>query len=209
MKEIFNRWSKEKDKNILKDMINNKIKNLYMNQQLKEVHEIFNSEWKNYIDLSYDKGSILEFAGLIKERNEKGRTVKELKFLEEWIKNSAIDKNEFHYAIHNILMTAVNYNRKDIIIYITKEQNIININFNYADCAIISNCFPKNNNQEKQEIFHYFMMECGLSKTPEIEKILKKHKKENILNIFDKIDLYKKISNNLIDNKPKQSKIKI
>lgn len=209
MNKNFARWEKEKNIVSLKNDINYKIKSLYMNSNIIEVHEIFNSKWSTHIDLTYENGSILEFAALMKEYNEKGKVINELKFLEKYIEDSKIDKNSFHNAIHNILLTAINYNKKDLIIHITKEQNLIKIDFNYCECALINNCFPKNNNQIKKDIFNYFIMECQLTKTPEIEKVLKKKKREDILKIFDKIALYQKISDNLSGDKIKDKKLKI
>lgn len=209
MSASFVNWEKEKDIVKLKDEINHKIKNLYMNSNIIEAHEIFNSKWNYYIDLTYNNGSILEFAALMKEYNEKGKVIKELKFLEKYIEDSKDDKTKFYHAIHNILLTAIMYNKKDIIIYITKEQDLVKIDFNYAKCALISSCFTKNNSQIKKEIFNYFIMECNLTKTPEIEKMLKKEKKENILKIFEQIALYQKISDNLLGNKGKEKKLKI
>lgn len=224
MLEIFKSWKKEKDQNQLKIDINQKIKILYMNGNIEDAHSIFNSEWKSYIDLSYDNGSILEFAGLIKEYKEKGKALKEIKFLIDFIEhnvknditniNLIQDKKEFletkyHNSIHNILLTAINFNKKDIILYITKEQSLVEIDFTYSECALITNCFPKNNSQIKKEIFNYLIMECNLRRTPEIESVLKKLKKEEILEVFDKIELYSKISNNLNDEKLKTKKLKI
>ena len=86
--QYFKNWLKEKDNNKLIKDINYKIKSLYMNNEIKEVHEIFNSQWNQYIDLSYDNGSILEFAGLLKEFKEPGKALKEIKFLIDYIEQS-------------------------------------------------------------------------------------------------------------------------
>lgn len=213
--QYFKNWLKEKDNNKLIKDINYKIKSLYMNNEIKEVHEIFNSQWNQYIDLSYDNGSILEFAGLLKEFKEPGKALKEIKFLIDYIEQSKdsttinTNKEKYYNAIHNILLTAINFNKKDILVYITKEQALVEIDFNYANCALITNCFPKNNNQTKKEIFNYFIMECNLKRNEEIEKALRKVKREDILEIFDKIELYSKISNKLNDDKPISKKLKI
>ena len=123
--------------------------------------------------------------------------------------NNAINKEKYYNAIHNILLKPINFNKKDILVYITKEQALVEIDFNYANCALITNCFPKNNNQTKKEIFNYFIMECNLKRNEEIEKALRKVKREDILEIFDKIELYSKISNKLNDDKPISKKLKI
>ena len=70
---IYKTWNQEKDEIKLIQDINYKIKSLYMNGQVEEVHEIFSSQWNKYIDLSYNNGSILEYAALIKDYKNKNK----------------------------------------------------------------------------------------------------------------------------------------
>lgn len=209
---IMDKWKKEEDKEVknMSDIINNTIKRLYISNQINMVHSIFKSKWIKYIDIAYDNGSILEFAGLIKDKKE---SINEIIHIIKYIENKEDDKKQnnkkYYKAIHNILMEAVNGNKKELIDYITKEQSLIKIDFRYENYAIIKNCIKQNNNPKKEEILYYFITECELKKTIEIEKILKRNKKEDMLELFDKIELYNELRKNLINNKENKKRIKI
>lgn len=209
MQYIFNTWEKEKNQVELKEKINAHLRNLYMNKEITKAHEIFDSKWCSYIDLSYKEGSILEFCALLPDFKKTGFPIEELKFLIGKIEEKNLNRDLFKNAIHNILLTAVSYNNIDMIVYITKEQKICDIDFSYADCAIINNCFPKNNNPTKKEILKYFIIEGNLKNTPEIEASLKKNKRTDILKTFEKIKFYQDLSKKLDGNKEKDKKLKI
>lgn len=208
MKFTFEKWKKE-NPNEIKEKVNTHLKFLYLNKEVTKVHEIFNSEWSSYIDLSYEDGIILEFCGLLPDYKKTGYPIEELKFLVNQIEKQGQDKNLFKKAIHNILLSAVFYNNIKMINYITKEQKISEIDFSYGDGEIINNCFPKNNNPIKKEIMNYFILECNLKKTPEIESVLKKNKKKKILKVFEKISFYQELNEKLPKNENKVIKNKI
>lgn len=209
MQYIFDTWEKEKNPIELKERVNAHLRFLYMNKEVSKAHEIFDSKWSSYIDLSYKEGSILEFCALLPDYKKTGYPIEELKFLIDKIETQKQNKDLFKQAIHNILLNAVSYNNINMIVYITKEQKISDIDFTYADCAIITNCFPKNNNPTKKEIIKYFIMECNLRNTVEIEAKLKKGKRTDILKVFEKINFYQYLSQKLSDNKSKDKKMKI
>jgi hypothetical protein len=209
MQNMFDIWEKEKNSTELKEKINYQLKHLYMNSEPEKAKQIFNSKWSSYIDLSYKEGSILEFCAIMREKNNSGKTIKELKFLISKIEEERLNPDLFKKAIHNILLTAVFYNNMKMIVYITKEQKLCNIDFTYAECAILNNCFPKNNSSAKKDIVKYFIMECGLRITPKIEKILEKKKRTDILTIFEKISFYQLLSQKIPESKSKDKKLKI
>lgn len=209
MEHIFRQWEKENSKEELINQVSEKVRLLYMNSQLSEIEQIFNSKFEQYIDLEFKEGSIVEFCALMKDYKKTGQPIEELKKLVSLIEQQSLNKDIFKKPIHNILLTAVSFNNINMIVYITKEQKICEVDFSYAECAIINNCFPKNNNSTKKDILNYFIIECDLRKTPEIEKILKEKKRKDIIEVLDKVDTYQKMNQKYPDkdNKVKRSKI--
>ena len=199
-------WSNIKDKEELKKDINQKVLSLYQNKDMNLIHYIFeSSSWSKYIDLSYKKSSLIEFASFLKEDTN----IEELKYLLNWAENNN-KKNEInHDAMHNIVLSAVLYNKINTIRFICKEQDICKIDFSYANYGIITNCFPKKDSPIKKDILKFFIVECDLKKTTELEKMAKNKKRDEILVYFNKVDLYNKINNKIPNNIIKDKKIKI
>lgn len=209
MEHIFSQWEKENSKEELINKVSEKVRMLYMNNQVSEVKKILNSKFEQYVDLEFKQGSILEFCALMKDYKKTGQPIEELKVLTGLIEKQNLNKDIFKKAMHNILLTAVSYNNINMIVYITKEQKICEIDFSYENCAILKNCFPKNNNALKKDILNYFIIECNLRKTPEIENILKENKRKDIIEVLDKVDTYQKMNRKYPekDNKAKRQKI--
>lgn len=209
MEYIFKKWEKENSKEELMNQVSEKVRQLYMNNQISEVHKILNSKWEQYIDLEFKEGSILEFCALTKDYHKTGKPIEELKILVNLVEKQNLSKDIFKKVIHNILLTAVSYNNIKMIVYLTKEQKVCEIDFSYENCAILNNCFSKNNNMTKKDILNYFIIECNLRKTPEIEIILKEKKRKDIIEVLDKVDNYQKMSHKfpIKDDKIKRNKI--
>lgn len=199
MDYFFKTLDKEKDKEEIKQKINEKIRHLYMNKDVESVHKIFNSKWESEIDLNYKEGSFLEFAGLLYS-NKESNPIKELKFLIEKIENRNIDKNLFKQCIHNILLTAINFNNLNLIKYIIKEQKLVEIDFSYNNYSIVTNCLPKNNSLVKKDILNYFIIEGELRLNDELEKVLKKFKKKDIIDDLKKIEFYNQLSSKITNS---------
>lgn len=199
MDYFFNILEQEKDKEERKNKINEKIRHLYMNKDVDSVHKIFNSKWESEIDLSYKEGVFLEFAGLLYPGKE-NNNIKEIKYLIEKIEEKNIDKNLFKTAMHNILLNAINFNNMSLIKYVIKEQTLVDIDFSYHDYCIVTNCLPKNNSLIKKDILNYFIIEGELRLNSDLEKILKKVKKTDVIDNLKKIDFYNQLNTKIGDN---------
>jgi len=207
MDYFFNILEKEKDKEERAKQINEKIKNLYMNKDVDSVHKIFNSKWKNEIDLSYKSGSFLEFAGLLYPGKE-NKNIKELKFLIEKIEEENLKSDLFFNAIHNILLSAINFNNINLIKYVIKEQKIVNIDFSYNNYCIVTSCLPKNNSVIKKDILNYFIIEGELRLNNDLEKVLRKNKRQDVIDELKKIEFYNQLNSKISSsNITKRNKI--
>lgn len=207
MDYFFNILEKEKDKEERAKQINEKIKNLYMNKDVDNVHKIFNSKWKNEIDLSYKSGSFLEFAGLLYPGKE-NKNIKELKFLIEKIEEENLKSDLFFNAIHNILLSAINFNNINLIKYVIKEQKIVNIDFSYNNYCIVTSCLPKNNSVIKKDILNYFIIEGELRLNNDLEKVLRKNKRQDVIDELKKIEFYNQLNSKISSsNITKRNKI--
>lgn len=192
-------WLELLEKSKIEDIpliLHEKLKFSYRNKDIKSAHTILESPWKNHIDLSIEKSSVFEFVCLLKDPN-----LIELQYFIKWAEAHHQLKNINVDAISNNLLVAIHYNNINLVKYLTQEIFLPKIDFSYSNYAIVKQCFPNNTSIIKENIFKYFITDCGLEKDKFIDGFLKKQKKDYIIGWFDKRDFYKSLENNISNTK--------
>lgn len=117
---------------------------------------------------------------------------------------------EKHAEIHSKndfgIMNACVHQKLKIVDYLLKSSELKeHANIHVRNDVIFKNACHHN----RWNIIEYFIFDYQIDKTKEIEKYLVKQNKINILNMFDKRELEKRIQKDLQKNAEKYNKIKL